>query len=79
MPTLSMESYFQSQTVFLRNGSTVKFGLNSATFEDELNRVTVMIEKEALLKGIADFLTSQDANTINHLMAFVHSPVEVKV
>ena len=64
-----MESYFQSQTVFLKNGSTVKFGTGSATFADGVNLTTVMIANDALLEAMAQYLSKQDANT---LARFVH-------
>ena len=66
--TLSMDSYF-TNTVFLKNGSTVKFGTGSATFADGLNLMTVMIANDALLEAMADYLSKQDADT---LARFVH-------
>ena len=66
-----MESYFQT-TVFLNNGSTVKFSEGSATFQDPLNLVTVMVPKNTLLEAMADYLSKQDGETLTrffHLFA----------
>ena len=51
-----------SSTFFFKNGSTAKFGTGSATFEDGLNVVTVMIANDTLLEAMADYLSKQDAN-----------------
>ena len=58
---LSMDSTVSS-TFFFKNGSTAKFGTGSATFEDGLNVVTVMIANDTLLEAMADYLSKQDAN-----------------
>lgn len=58
-----MNSFF-TNTIFLKNGSTVKFGTGSATFKDDLNLTTVMIANDALLEAIADYLSKQDAETL---------------
>lgn len=63
-----MDSFF-TNTIFLKNGSTVKFGTGSATFKDELNLTTVMIADDALLEAMADYLSKKDAET---LARFVH-------
>tara|TARA_S200002703_G_scaffold36106_1_gene31206 strand:- start:2238 stop:2462 length:225 start_codon:yes stop_codon:yes gene_type:complete len=63
-----MDSYF-TNTIFLKNGSTVEFRTGSATFIDGLNLTTVMIANDALLEAMADYLSKQDADT---LARFVH-------
>ena len=66
--TLSMNSYF-TNTIFLKNGSSVKFGTGSATFADGVNLTTVLIANDALLEAMAEYLSKQDADT---LARFVH-------
>ena len=63
-----MDSYFTT-TLFFNNGSSVKFGTGSATFQDGVNLATVMIANDALLEAMAEYLGKQDANT---LARFVH-------
>jgi hypothetical protein len=63
-----MDSY-STITIFLKNGSSVKFGTGSATFVDGLNLTTVMIANDALLEAMAEYLSKQDADT---LARFVH-------
>ena len=63
-----MDSFF-TNTIFFKNGSTVKFGTGSATFVDGLNLTTVMIANDALLEAMAEYLSKQDADT---LARFVH-------
>ena len=63
-----MDSFF-TNTIFLKNGSTVKFGTGTVTFQDELNLTTVMIADDALLEAMADYLSKQDAQ---RLARFVH-------
>ena len=53
-----------SSTFFFKNGSTVKFGTGSATFQDDLNVTTVMVHNDALLEAMADYLSKQDAKTL---------------
>ena len=63
-----MDSYF-TNTIFFKNGSTVKFGTGSATFADGVNLTTVLIANDALLEAMAQYLSKQDADT---LARFVH-------
>ena len=63
-----MDSYF-TNTIFFKNGATVKFGTGSATFADGVNLTTVMIANDALLQAMAQYLSKQDADT---LARFVH-------
>ena len=58
-----------SSTFFFKNGSTVRFGTGSATFQDDLNVTTVMVHNDTLLEAMADYLSKQDAET---LARFVH-------
>ena len=63
-----MNSYF-TNTIFLKIGSSVKFGTGSATFADGVNLTTVLIANDALLEAMAEYLSKQDADT---LARFVH-------
>jgi len=57
-----MDSTFSS-TLFFKNGSTVKFGTGSATFQDNLNVVTVLIANNDLLEAMANRLLDCDRST----------------
>lgn len=52
-----------SSTFFFKNGSTVRFSVGSATFQDDLNIVSVLIAKDALLEAMASHLLSCDRST----------------
>lgn len=60
----SIVNSFFTNTIFLKNGSTVKFGTGSATFKDELNLTTVMIADDTLLEAMAEYLSKQDATRL---------------
>ena len=62
-----MDSTFSS-TLFLKNGSTVKFGTGSATFQDNLNVITVLVANNSLLEAMASHLLSCDRSTQEHFV-----------
>jgi hypothetical protein len=62
-----MDSTFSS-TLFLKNGSTVKFGTGSATFQDDLNVITVLIANNSLLEAMASHLLGCDRSTQEHFV-----------
>ena len=57
-----MDSTFSS-TLFLRNGSSVKFGIGSFTAQDSLNVVSVLIADDSLLEAMANHLLCRDRST----------------
>ena len=57
-----------SSTFFFKNGSTVKFSVGSVTFQDDLNIVSVLIAKDALLKAMASHLLGCDRSTQEHFV-----------
>ena len=58
-----MDSY-HTTTFFFKNGSTVEFRTGSVTFIDGLNLTTAMIANDALLEAMANYLSTQDAETL---------------
>ena len=54
-----MNSTFSS-TLFLKNGSTIKFGTGSVTFKDNLNVCTVLIANDSMMEAMANHLLCCD-------------------
>ena len=58
-----MASFF-TNTFFLGDSTTVEIETNCVTFKNQLNRIAVMVENDALLEAIANYLSKQDAETL---------------
>ena len=65
-----MDSTFSS-TLFFKNGSTVKFGTGSATFQDDLNVITVLVANDSLLEAMANRLLDCDRSTQERFVQFL--------